>query len=150
MTVLKILAGIAVVSLVWWILSWMQEYSQRKYRYQLFSVGAFSLLVIGWVFFFLAIYVLPEDGTLAQVYSAIVAFTFPEPLSNSIVLVVLASITFVAVLILLVIRTNPLFGLVGWAIQLIGSVLIIPFLILLIPSSKKKGKKQQRYIKVED
>lgn len=148
MTVLKIMASLALVYSVWWVLSWMDTYSERKYRFPLFSSWSFTLMVIGWLLYFLSIYTLPDEGTLTQVYSAIRALEFPVPLSNSIVLTVLAAATFLTVYILLVKGTNILFGTVGWFVQLIGSVLIVPFLIFLIPSNKKK--KKDRYVKVED
>jgi len=136
--VLIIIAVLTMVALIWWLSAWMQAYSKKKYRFPLFNFVTFSLMVVGWIFALLSIYTLPEGGSLTEVISAIRSFSFPEPLSNSIVLFVLATIFFAGVLLILLIKTNPLFGTIAWSFQLIASALVIPFLIFLIPGGKKK------------
>lgn len=144
MTVIRILAVIAVIVIIWWILAKMQDYSAKKYNFPLFNLVTFAILIVGWLSFFLAIYVLPDENLMSDVWSAIVALTFPEPISNSIALVLIALAIFASMLILITVRTNLLFGPVAWFFQIIASALIVPFLIFLIPGGKKRRRPYRR------
>lgn len=144
MTVLKILAFIVLIAAVAWTLLKMHDYSEKKYGFPLFNFPVLAILVLGWICVFLAVYVLPDEHSMSEVFSAIKALTFPEPISNSIALVVIAFLAFVSMLVVLTVRTNILFGPVAWLFQVVAAVLVVPFLVLLIPGGKKKHRKSYR------
>jgi len=143
MTVVKIVIVIAVIAIIGWLLARMQSYSEEKYGFPPFSLFTFVLMAVGWVFFLSAIYVLPEQSAMSDVYAAMKALSFPESISNSIALVSLSGITFLCVFGLVAIKTNPIFALIATIFQAIGALLIVPFLIFLIPGGKKKRRRQR-------
>ena len=145
MTVVKIVIAIAAIALIGWLLSRMQTYSEKKYGFPPFSLITFAIMVVGWVFFLLAIYVLPEQNTMREVYAAIKAISFPKPISNSIALVLLSGIAFLFVFGLVTIKTNPIFALIATIVQAIGALLIVPFLIFLIPGGRKKRRRRRTF-----
>lgn len=143
MIVLKIMAALAIIALTWYALTKMHVYSEKKYGFPLFNLVTFAGLVLGWLCFFLAIYVLPDERSVSEVFSAIGHFSFPEPISNSIALVVIALIAFISMLIFSSLKTNLLFGPIAWVFQLVAAALIVPFLFLLIPGGKKRRRRRQ-------
>ena len=144
MTVLKILAALIVVLLVSWGLATIQSYSLRKYKFPPFNLASLTLLIIGWILFFLAIYVLPEGKSIFDSFDAIKALSFPDNISNSIALVYLSALFFLAVLVGTAIKTNPVFAVVTWVIQFLAALLIVPFLVFLIPGGKRRRKKRRK------
>ena len=145
MTVIKIVAFLSLVIFVSWLLIRMQRYSQAKYNFPPFNLRSFGLLILGLVLFFLSIYVLPDAKSMNDVFAAIKSISFPEPISNSIALVVLSALVVCIVYGLTAVATNPFIALIAIVFQLVGSLLFIPvFVLLLLPGGEKKKRRRRK------
>lgn len=144
MTVLKILAFLAVLAALVWSALALNEYSEEKYRYHPFNVGNTFTMVLSIVLFVIAVLVLPEGQTLSAVLSDAVKLNVTEETSNTVVLIVLAALVAVIVYVHTAMKSNILIATYAMIVQFLAALLIFVILVLALMSTGSKHKRRSR------
>lgn len=143
MTVLKIIAVLALLSFIVWSAMAINEYADKKYSYRPFSMGNTIAMIASILMFVIAFFLTPKGHSFQEILTSAINFKVTEESSNTVVLVVLSLIVTAVVYISMILQSNFFIATYAIAIQFAAAWAVIAVIVLAAFGSEPKKRRRR-------